>query len=122
MPSFENPPLSAMKEGMLTDEELAAALRFSIAAELEAIQIYEQYANATDNPLAKKVLISVANEEKIHVGEFLELIYQLFPDEKKFYEEGMREARELGVSGPESEEPEEPDESEEPEEPEEPEE
>ena len=75
----------------LTKEELIRAIRLMVSAEYEAVQLYTQVAEATDNKLAKKVLIAIANEERVHAGEFLRLLKKLAPDEEKFYKEGAKE-------------------------------
>lgn len=79
---------------MLTHNELVRAIRFMIAAEYEAIQLYTQLAESTDNKLAQEVLLDITNEEKEHVGEFLRLLQVLAPDEQGFYDEGMGETNE----------------------------
>ncbi|MDD2471436.1 MAG: ferritin family protein [Dehalococcoidales bacterium] len=95
MPDFGN-AFSGMTTGRkLTDEELIRAIRFMIAAEYEAIQLYMQLAEATDNQLAIEVLREIADEERVHAGEFLRLLKKLAPDEEKFYEEGEEEVKEL---------------------------
>ena len=66
-----------------------------IAAEYEAIQLYQQTAESTDNELAMEVLIDIANEEKEHAGEFLRLLRELDPEEEKFYKEGYEEVEEM---------------------------
>ena len=43
-----------------------------------------QLTESTDNKLATAVLIDIANEERVHDGEFLRLLYELSPDEEKF--------------------------------------
>lgn len=78
----------------LADEELIRAIRFMVAAEYEAIQLYMQLAESTDNKLAVEVLKDIADEERVHAGEFLRLLYKLAPDEKKFYAEGAVEVEE----------------------------
>jgi len=40
-------------------------------------------------------LVDIANEERVHAGEFLRLLFELEPDEKKFYEEGKDEVEEF---------------------------
>ncbi len=45
-----------------------------IAAEYEAIQLYMQLAESTDNELAIEVLKDIADEERVHAGEFLRLL------------------------------------------------
>ena len=74
-----------------TDRELTRAIRDAIIAEEGAIKQYETVVDATDNELAKKVLTSVANEEKIHVGELQKLLNILLPDEKEKLEQGEKE-------------------------------
>jgi rubrerythrin len=95
MPEFCD-PFSVMKgDRKLTHEELVRAIRFMIAAEYEAIQLYQQTAESTDNKLAKEVLLDIADEEKEHAGEFLRLLRELDPDEEKFYKEGYEEVEEM---------------------------
>lgn len=79
----------------LTKEELIRAIRFMVAAEYEAIQLYMQLAEATDNKLAIEVLREIADEERVHAGEFLRLLKNLAPDEEQFYQEGGEEVKEL---------------------------
>jgi rubrerythrin len=66
-----------------------------IAAEYEAIQLYQQLAESTDNQLAQEVLYDIANEEKEHAGEFLRLLRELDPEEEKFYKEGYEEVEKM---------------------------
>ena len=95
MPEFCD-PFSVMKgDRKLTHDELVRAIRFMIAAEYEAIQLYQQTAESTDNELAKEVLLDIADEEKEHAGEFLRLLRELDPDEEKFYKEGYEEVEEI---------------------------
>ncbi len=94
MPDFGN-PFSGLKEGRkLTKEELVRAIRFMIAAEYEAVQLYTQLAESIDDELAKNVLNDIAEEELVHAGEFLRLLKELSPSEEKFYEEGAKEVEE----------------------------
>jgi len=95
MPEFCSPFTVMKGDRKLTDEELVRSIRFMVAAEYEAIQLYQQIAESTDNPLAKAVLIDIANEEKEHAGEFLRLLHQLDPQEAKFYKEGSEEVEEM---------------------------
>ncbi len=94
MPSFEHSFSGLAKERKLTHAELIRAIRFMIAAEYEAIQLYMQLAESTDNKLAIEVLEDIANEERVHAGEFLRLLRELAPDEEKFYQEGYDEVEE----------------------------
>ena len=95
MPEFCNPFTVIKSDRKLTHEELVRAIRFMISAEYEAIQLYQQIAESTDNELAKEVLIDIANEEKEHAGEFLRLLRELDTDEENFYKEGYEEVEEM---------------------------
>lgn len=95
MPEFGNPFSAVANAKKLTDAELIRAIRFLISAEYEAIQLYMQLAESTDNKLAKAVLVDIADEERVHAGEFLRLLYELAPDEKKLYEDGAEEVQEM---------------------------
>ncbi|MGD8396289.1 MAG: ferritin family protein [Candidatus Eiseniibacteriota bacterium] len=100
MPEFSSPFSVLAHDRKLTDQELIRAIRFMIAAEYEAIQLYMQLAESTDNKLAIEVLRDVADEERVHAGEFLRLLRELEPDEEKFYTEGAEEVEEeIGKSG-----------------------
>ncbi len=61
MPSFGSPFSGLAKEKKISHEELVRAIRFMIAAEYEATQMYMQLAECTDHPLAIKVLTEIAN-------------------------------------------------------------
>jgi len=39
-------------------------------------------------------LMDIADEEKVHAGEFLRLLHELDPEEEKFYAEGKEEVEE----------------------------
>jgi len=94
MPEFTNPFSGNAYNRKLTDAELVRAIRFQIAAEYEAVQIYQQLAESIDNELAKEVLYDIAEEELVHAGEFLRLLKELYPEEEKFYQEGAKEVEE----------------------------
>ena len=76
MPEFSHPFGVKKCEQKLSQEELIRAVRFSIASEFEAIQIYEEIAESIDNEDAKKLMLDIADEEK-------------------FYKDGKKEASEL---------------------------
>lgn len=91
MPEFGTPFSGRAMDRKVTDEELIRAIRFMVAAEYEAIQLYMQLAESTDNKLAIEVLRDIADEERVHAGEFLRLLHELAPDEEKFYADGAKE-------------------------------
>jgi rubrerythrin len=91
MPAFGTPFSGLANDRKLTDKELVRAIRFMVAGEYEAIQMYMQLAESTDNKLAVAVLKDIADEERVHAGEFLRLLRELAPDEEKFYAAGAKE-------------------------------
>jgi len=95
MPEFGSPFSGLTNERKLTDAELVRAIRFMVAAEYEAIQLYMQLAESTDNKLAIEVLKDIADEERVHAGEFLRLLHVLAPDEETFYAKGAKEVKEM---------------------------
>lgn len=95
MPDFGSSFSGLANDRKLTHDELIRAIRFMIAAEYEAIQLYTQLAESTDNELAIEVLKDIADEERVHAGEFLKLLHELAPDEEKFYNEGIEEVSEI---------------------------
>jgi len=94
MPSFANPFVGNVNRKM-TDQELANAIRLDLASELEAIYLYDAHAEATDNPIAKKVLRDIRDEEKEHMGELLALLIYLDPKEKVLFDHGEGEVKEM---------------------------
>jgi len=95
MPEFTS-PFSVLSLGRkVSKDELIRSIRYFISAEYEAIQLYMQIAEATEDELAQTVLKDIADEERVHAGEFLRLLHYLDPDEKDFYEEGQEEVEEI---------------------------
>jgi rubrerythrin len=94
MPVFGSPFSELANPRKLTDAELVRAVRFMVASEYEATQMYVQLAESTDNKLAVKVLNDIADEERVHAGEFLRLLNELAPDEEKLYAKGAKEVEE----------------------------
>jgi len=94
MPEFASPFSGLASERKLSHAEIVRAIRYSMAAEFEAIQLYMQLAESTDNKLVAAVLEDIANEERVHAGEFLRLLKELAPEEEKYYAEGAEEVEE----------------------------
>ncbi len=94
MPDFGNAFSGMHSERKLTPDELVRAIRFMVAAEYEAVQVYIQLAESADNELAIKVLREIADEELVHAGEFLRLLKELAPNEEQFYLQGAKEVEE----------------------------
>jgi rubrerythrin len=74
-------------------------LRAGLIAEYDAVNLYEQMAELTDNEEIKKVLLDIAKEEKEHVGEFQTLLEKEDPELKGAIEEGKEEVEELLKKG-----------------------
>jgi rubrerythrin len=95
MAEFVNPFSGMIPDRKLNDRELARAIRLALAAEQEAIHMYEAMADASENTLAAKVLQDIADEERVHAGEFQQLLRILLPDEDKLLQEGSEEVVEM---------------------------
>jgi rubrerythrin len=66
-------------------------LRAAIIAEFDAVNLYEQLAALTDNEHIRAVLMEVAREEKIHVGEFQTMLLRLDQEQVQELEHGREE-------------------------------
>ena len=95
MPEFSTVFPSARAGEKLDQNELVRAIRFMIAAEYEAVGLYTQLAECTDSQHTRTVLADIADEERIHAGEFLRLLQELDPEECLLYKEGAEEVEEL---------------------------
>lgn len=91
MPNFTDPFPGIKETRPMSMSDLIRALRLDLAAEQDAVHLYTAHADACEHPLAIKVLKSIADEERVHAGEFLRLIEILDPGEKKFLETGAVE-------------------------------
>ena len=103
VPDFPN-PFPGNVDRKINKEELVQALRVDIAGELEAMFLYDAHAQATDDPLVRKVLMDIRDEEKAHVGELMTLLRYLEPNWSEFLAEGEGEVlevmEELGITPP----------------------
>ncbi len=69
-------------------------LRAAVIAELDAVNLYEQMAEMTNNNDLKKILLDVAKEEKTHVGEFQTLLLDQDKEQKEELKAGKEEVEE----------------------------
>jgi rubrerythrin len=69
-------------------------LRLAIIAELDAVSLYEQLAETTENQAIKKVLLDVAGEEKTHAGEFQTLLLREDEEQREELQKGKQEVEE----------------------------
>jgi rubrerythrin len=99
MAEFVDPFRGKVPECNLTLGELIRAIRLDVAAEEEATHTYTAQAEATDNPIAKRVLLDIAREERVHSGEFLRLLSILTEgEEDAVHAEGAREVDEMAAA------------------------
>jgi rubrerythrin len=71
------------------------ALRAVIIAESDAINLYEQMSATAKDPVVKKMLLEIAKEEKHHIGEALELLLRLDPEQGPANQEGKEEVEKM---------------------------
>ncbi len=95
MPEFVNPFAGVVPERKITFSELIRGLRLSLSAEEEAVHLYDALADATDNELASVVLRDIADEERVHKGEFQRLLNLLLKDEENLMNQGAEEVDEI---------------------------
>jgi len=95
MPEFVNPFSGVIPAKSLSRRELTRALRLSLSAEEEAVHLYEALADSIDDKCVKAVLQDIANEERVHVGEFQRLLSILLDDEDRFLRKGADEVNEI---------------------------
>ena len=74
------------------DRELSRAIRIAIAAEHDAVHTYEIIADSISDEKMKKLFQDIANEEKVHVGEFEALLQKLDKTDDKLLNDGKKEA------------------------------
>lgn len=86
-------PINLEKVGR--ERLLMEVLRTAIIAELDAVNLYEQMAESIDDEMVKKVLLDIAEEEKVHVGEFQALLLRIDKEQKEALEKGREEVEEL---------------------------
>lgn len=65
--------------------------RLDIIGELEAIFMYQNHLDATDDPDAKRTIADIMEEEKVHVGQLFGLLFKLDPSSKTQFEKGYTE-------------------------------
>jgi len=91
---FSN-PFATMVPRKMNAAELARAIMQDIAAELDAVALYQAHIDATDDERAKKVLAHARDDEKEHVAEFLALLEILDPQQAEYIKKGKKEVAEL---------------------------
>ena len=95
MATFANPNSVLIPNRKFSKQELVMSVREMVADEYEATQKYMQVVAVTDDELAKKVITKIANEERVHAGEFLALLKELDSEEESYYAQGAKEVAEV---------------------------
>lgn len=95
MPEFSTPYSVKKSDTVFSEREMIRSIRFAIASEYEAIQIYEEMTENIHNKDAIKIIEEIIEDEKVHVGNFLQLLRILNPEEEEYYKEGYKEALDL---------------------------
>jgi hypothetical protein len=72
-------------------DSTGTALRKAIAAEIDAINLYDKMAEQTDDEGVRKALLDIAKEEKTHIGEFEALLLKIDPEQKRELKAGASE-------------------------------
>ncbi len=94
MPEFCSSLPSSLKAGeKLSKKEVIRAIRFMVVAEYEAVGLYTQLADSVDCEKVKAVLADIADEERVHAGEFLRLLYELEPERERVLQGRRRRSR-----------------------------
>jgi len=95
MPDMSNVHPVVSLDRKFTKQELARALRLAISDEYEAIQIYEQIAECTDDPEIRQVIMHIVEEEQVHADQFWDLLARVIPEERQLYDEAIEENKEI---------------------------
>jgi len=66
-------------------------LRLAIVAEYDAANLYENMAHFCTNENVKEVLLDIAQEEKVHIGELETLLSEIDDEHDDSMEEGEEE-------------------------------
>lgn len=74
-------------------------IRQLISEEYTAIKNYQQFADETEDPEIRKVLLDIKNEEIVHAGELEALLIRKGIDDKVFIRKGAREVKKLLKNG-----------------------
>ncbi len=70
-------------------------LRIGMIAELDAVNLYDRLAQLASSPQVTKLMKDVAQEEKVHAGEFETLMERIDPTYEEAEKEGEKEVDEL---------------------------
>jgi rubrerythrin len=96
-------PFVATGSKQLSNEDLVQAVRADIIGEYEAVIGYEAHALAATDNRVKQILYQIADDEKKHVGQLLQLLQLLNPKEQQLIDQGRQTAQQnLSAGGSQS--------------------
>jgi rubrerythrin len=72
-------------EEKLTDEEMGRVIRFMLAFEDEAFQLYTHMMLSTDNSRISAVFKDIADEKRFQIAELIGLLGRLNTDAKRLH-------------------------------------
>ena len=84
-----NNPYNGIAE--LDETHLIIQLRSMVAEELEAANLYQQFAAVIKDEFIRKQVLDIANEEIVHAGEFSALLDRLTEEDGILIQQGMEE-------------------------------
>lgn len=96
---FTDPFTGLTPERKLNREEILRALRLDLAAELDAINLYQAHIDNIDDERVREVIAHIRDEEKEHVSEFMEMINVLDPTQSQLFASEHAAAVERGQAG-----------------------
>lgn len=65
--------------------------RRDLIGEIDAVIQYDDHLHKTNIEAAKATWVDIRNEELVHVGELLGLLFYLAPYQRQFVEQGLKE-------------------------------
>jgi len=73
--------IGACLDGKIQNQDICDEifLNASMMAELEAINLYKTISANTKNKNISKLMLDIAKEERVHVGEFQSLLHDIYP-------------------------------------------
>lgn len=66
-------------------------IRRDMVEEIEAIIQYDEHIQRTSDVATRRMLEEIRNEELVHLGNLLALSNYLYPNQKQYIEQGIRE-------------------------------
>ena len=75
----------------LNRTNLAQNTRLDIMGELEAIIQYQNHISSSNDAVVNQTLTDIMEEEMVHVGQLMGLLFYLDPEQQTQFEKGLNE-------------------------------